>query len=36
MGYLLGYKYDGGYQVWTPKLGVRETRDVVSMKAMHL
>jgi len=30
MGYLLGYKYDGGYRVWVPKKGVRETRDVVS------
>jgi len=29
MGYLLGYKYEGGYRVWIPKLGVRETRDVV-------
>jgi len=27
--YLLGYKYEGGYQVWIPKLGVQETRDVV-------
>jgi len=27
--YLLGYKYKGGYQVWIPKLGVQETRDVV-------
>ena len=30
--YLLGYKYEGGYQVWTPKLGVQETRDVVFYK----
>jgi len=29
MGYLLGYKYKGGYWVWIPKLGVQETRDVV-------
>jgi len=29
MGYLLGYKYKGGYRVWIPKLGVQETRDVV-------
>jgi len=27
--YLLGYKYEGGDQVWIPKLGVQETRDVV-------
>jgi len=27
--YLLGYKYKGGDQVWIPKLGVQETRDVV-------
>ena len=27
--YLLGYKYEGGYRVWIPKLGVQETRDVV-------
>jgi len=30
--YLLGYKYKGGYQVWIPKLGVQETRDVVFYK----
>jgi len=30
--YLLGYKYEGGYQVWIPKLGVQETRDVVFYK----
>jgi len=29
MGYLLGYKYEGSYRVWIPKLGVQETRDVV-------
>jgi len=29
MGYMLGYKYDGVYRVWIPKMGVRETRDVV-------
>jgi len=27
--YLLGYKYKGSDQVWIPKLGVQETRDVV-------
>jgi len=27
--YLLGYKYEGGDQVWIPKLGLQETRDVV-------
>jgi len=27
--YLLGYKCEGGDQVWIPKLGVQETRDVV-------
>jgi len=30
--YLLGYKYEGGYRVWIPKLGVQETRDVVFYK----
>jgi len=30
VGYLLGYKYDGGSRVWVPKMGVRKTRDVVS------
>jgi len=30
--YLLGYKYEGGDQVWIPKLGVQETRDVVFYK----
>ena len=30
--YLLGYKYKGGDQVWIPKLGVQETRDVVFYK----
>jgi len=30
--YLLGYKYEGGYQVWIPKLGVQETRDDVFYK----
>ena len=29
MGYLLGYKYEGAYRVWIPKVGVRECRDVV-------
>ena len=29
MGYLLGYKYEGGYRVWIPRIGVREVRDVV-------
>jgi len=29
---LLGYKYEGGDQVWIPKLGVQETRDVVFYK----
>src|SRR5258706_5719515 len=29
MGYLLGYKYEGGYRVWMPRIGVREVRDVV-------
>jgi hypothetical protein len=28
MGYLLGYKYDGAYCVWIPKLGIRESRNV--------
>jgi len=30
--YLLGYKYEGGDQVWIPKLGVQETRNVVFYK----
>jgi hypothetical protein len=29
MGYLLGYKYEAGYRVWMPRIGVREVRDVV-------
>ena len=29
MGYLLGYKYEGGYRVWMPRISVREVRDVV-------
>jgi len=28
MGYLMGYKYEGGYRVWIPRIGVREVRDV--------
>ena len=28
MGYLMGYKYDGGYRVWIPRIGVREVRDI--------
>jgi len=28
MGYLLGYKYEGGYRVWIPNQGVKEARDV--------
>ena len=28
MGYLLGYKYEGGYRVWIPNQGVKEVRDV--------
>ena len=28
MGYLLGYKYEKGYRVWIPKVGVREAWDV--------
>jgi hypothetical protein len=28
MGYLLGYKYDGAYHVWIPKLGIRESRNI--------
>jgi hypothetical protein len=27
MGYLLGFKYEGAYRVWIPKIGIRETRD---------
>jgi len=29
VGYLLGYKSEGSYWVWIPKLGVQETRDIV-------
>ena len=28
MGYLTGYKYEGGYRVWIPRIGVKEVRDV--------
>ena len=28
MGYLMGYKYEGGYRVWIPRIGVKEVRDV--------
>jgi hypothetical protein len=34
MGYLLGYKYDGGYRVWIPKMGVRESRDITFYEGM--
>ena len=27
-GYLLGYKYEGGYRIWIPRIGVRECRDI--------
>ena len=29
MGYLLGYKYEGAYRIWVPKMGVQESRNVV-------
>ena len=29
MGYMLGYKYEGAYRVWVPKMGVQESRNVV-------
>ena len=29
MGYLLGYKYDSRYWVCIPRVGVRETQDIV-------
>ena len=32
MGYLMGYKYDGGYCVWIPRIGVREVRDITFYK----
>ena len=32
MGYLMGYKYDSGYHVWIPRIGVREVRDVTFYK----
>ena len=32
MGYLMGYKYDSGYRVWIPHIGVREVRDVTFYK----
>ena len=28
MGYLMGYKYEGGYRVWIPHIGMKEVRDV--------
>ena len=30
--YLMGYKYDSGYRVWNPRIGVREVRDVTFYK----
>ena len=27
MGYLMGYKYEGAYCVWIPRIGVKEVRD---------
>ena len=29
MGYLVGYKFEGGYRVWIPKMSLKEARDVV-------
>jgi len=32
MGYLLSYKYEGGYHVWIPNQGLKEARDVTFYK----
>ena len=29
MGYLLGYRHGSGYRVWIPRVGIRESSDVV-------
>jgi len=34
MGYLLGYTYDGAYRIWIPRIGMRESRDVVFYEGM--
>ena len=34
MGYLFEYKYDGAYRIWTPSIGVKESRDVVFYERM--
>jgi hypothetical protein len=28
MGYLMGYKYEGSYRMWIPRIGVKEVRDI--------